>query len=131
MFGDTNFNYRKGIKSQQRRNRSMQMEALEARELLSVSPYYQDMSDYASALVSPMVIPENQVPKHEVVIDLSSLYQQNVQPHHAAPVSTNDGSDYVGYHTLLNSQSSELVTQTAVPFAVLRNAVYVMLIFSQ
>ena len=113
MFGNTNFNNRKGLKSQQRRNRSMQMEALEARELLSVSPYYQEMSDYAPAMVSPMTIPENQVPKHEIVVDLSSLYQQYAQPQQAASSSPNNGADSVCYHTLLYNQSSAVTQTTA------------------
>ena len=48
MFNSAIFNYRNGSKSQPRRNRAMQIEALEARELLSVSPTT-DFQDLAAA----------------------------------------------------------------------------------
>ena len=74
MFNNANNNSRKSSKSQSRRNRSMQIEALEDRTLLSVSPLFPDAFADTPPIVAPMSAAENLAPKHELVTDLNQWY---------------------------------------------------------
>ena len=91
MFSTRNPNNRKSSKSQSRREHSMQIEALESRELLTVSPLFPDVSDGVPALVAPLEAAENVAPKHEFIADLTVIEKIDQTPANAV-------EDYIYFH---------------------------------
>ena len=83
MFSTRNPNNRKSSKSQSRREHSMQIEALDSRELLTVSPLFPDVSDGVPALVAPLEAAENVAPKHEFIADLTVIEKIDQTPANA------------------------------------------------
>ena len=96
MFYNAKSNNRKSSKSQSRREHSMQIEALESRELLTVSPWLTEAFGDTPAIVAPMSAAENLAPKHEIVTDLTAIEKIDATPARAV-------EDYIVFNNITNS----------------------------
>ena len=122
MSANSNFRFHKNNKPLQQYKRSLHLEALEERALLSVSPWNTDPDDVVPAVVSPSENSENLATSGAVIMDLTNLEPQ-VQ---AVPETANAVlepmtlSDQGSFDGMMSLGSESLITTLSMPDAVLR-----------